>query len=364
VGWRGRIFLGASLVMPHGGRSVAKTGSEAGAVPKLEVPSAMQDDVRGAWHRYIDLTAPLRAVLHGYCRRLTGNLWDAEDLVQDTLLRGFGFLGHVHHEIQNPRAYLLRTATNLWIDKQRRREREAVALDAHAAEARSDPPPPGTARDVGVTVMQRLAPQERAAVVLKDLFDAPLDEIALVLGTSVGAEKSALHRGRARLREAEGDTASQRPRPSAALVDRFVAAYNASDKDGLIALMLDGGQIENVGCGMEFGRDQFPREDGWFHRAVYGHSEWPPEFQYDSTRLERALYDGEPIALGLVVRRGREALEQVLRIEESDDGIARLRGYAFCPETMREVGETLGLRVRTGLYRYPTPAPGVKWETG
>jgi hypothetical protein len=39
-------------------------------------------------------------------------------------------------------------------------------------------------------------------------------------------------------------------------------------------------------------------------------------------------------------------------------GIARLRGYAFCPETMRAVGERLGLRVRTGLYRYPTPAPG------
>ena len=83
--------------------------------------------------------------------------------------------------------------------------------------------------------MQRLAPQERAAVVLKELFDAPLDEIALVLGTSVGAVKSALHRGRARLRDAgdEGDAPSQRPRPSAALVDRFVAAYNAGDKAGL-----------------------------------------------------------------------------------------------------------------------------------
>ena len=341
---------------------MAKTGSEADASTGTAIPGAMQDDVRGAWHRYLDLTAPLRPALHGYCRRLTGDLWDAEDLVQDTLLRGFGFLGHVHHGIENPRAYLLRTATNLWIDALRRREREAAALGAHATGANRATPSPGVARDVGTALLQRLAPQERAAVVLKELFDAPLDEIALVLGTSVGAVKSALHRGRARLRETAGETASQRPRPSAALVDRFVAAYNAGDKAGLVALMLDGGQIENVGCGMEFGRAQFPREDGWFHRAVYGHSEWPPEFQYDSTRMERTLYEGEPIALGFVVRRGKEALEQVLRIEESDAGIARLRGYAFCPETMREVGEALGLRVRTGLYRYPTPAPGVKWE--
>ena len=332
--------------------------------PATAIPGAMQDDVRGAWHRYIDLTAPLRPALHGYCRRLTGNLWDAEDLVQDTLLRGFGFLGHVHHEIRNPRAYLLRTATNLWIDTLRRREREVAAIAAGNGQAPSEVASPGAARDVGVAILQRLAPQERAAVVLKELFDASLDEIAIVLGTSVGAVKSALHRGRERLRESDDGPTSQRPRPSAALVDRFVAAYNAGDKAGLIALMLDGGQIENVGCGMEFGRDQFPRKDGWFHSAIYGHSEWPPELQYDSTRLERTLYEKEPILLGLVVRRGREALEQVLRIEERDDGIARLRGYAFCPETMRAVGEALGLRVRTGLYRYPTPAPGVRWELG
>ena len=41
---------------------------------------------------------------------------------------------------------------------------------------------------------------------------------------------------------------------------------------------------------------------------------------------------------------------------------SRLRGYAFCPETMREVGAALGLEVRTGLYRYPTPAPGVFYQ--
>jgi hypothetical protein len=64
------------------------------------------------------------------------------------------------------------------------------------------------------------------------------------------------------------------------------------------------------------------------------------------------------VALGFVARRGREALEQVMRVDEDEGRIARLRGYAFCPETMRAIGEELGLRVRTGLYRYPTPEPG------
>jgi hypothetical protein len=76
---------------------------------------------------------------------------------------------------------------------------------------------------------------------------------------------------------------------------------------------------------------------------------------------ERADFEGEPILLWFVTRRGREALEVVFRFEEEGGRIARLRAYSFCPETMRAVGEALGTRVRTGLYRAPTPAPGAYW---
>ena len=324
--------------------------------PTDELPDALRDELRAAWHRYLDLVAPFRPALHGVCRRLTGNVFEAEDLLQDTLLRGFGTLGSVHHPIGNPRAYLLRAATNLWIDSLRRRSAEAGALAELPDGAPA--PPPGEVREAGERLLQRLSPQERAAVVLKDAFDMSLAEIADVLRTTVGAVKAALHRGRGRLEEPEGGAASRRPRPSVVLLDRFVALYAAADVPGLVALMLDGGSVENVGCGVEFGRDNFPREDGWFQRAVFGHPEWPAELQYTAARLARAELDGEPLILGFATRRGREALEQVLRIDEVEGRIARLRGYAFCPETMREVGERLGLRVRTGLHRYPTPAPG------
>jgi len=327
----------------------------------VDLSSQLRDDLRTAWHRYLDLLTPLRPGLHAYCRRLTGSVWDAEDLVQDTLVRAFATLGKTHHEIRDPRAYLLRIASNLWIDTVRRRGSEAAALAA------VDPPrppaaPPGALRDAGATLMQRLAPQERAAVVLKDVFDLTLDEIASVLATTVGAVKSALHRGRTHLREPEDDRASHRPAPSAALVDRFVATYQAGDVKGLAALMLDGGAVENVGCGVEFDPQTFGSARSWFFKAVNGHPEWPAEFHYEAARLERGIVAGEPVALGFTTRRGREALEQVLRFEECEGRIVRLRGYAFCPEAMREIGALLGLRVRTGLYRYPTPEPGRSWE--
>src|SRR5205823_3376595 len=228
----------------------------------LELPDGLRDDLRAAWHCYVDLLAPLRPTLHGYCSRLTGNLWDAEDLVQDTLLRAFGTLGSIFTRIENPRAYLLRTATNLWIDTVRRRGNE-------------------------------------------------------------------------------------------------VTAYAAADVPGLIGLMLDTGSVENVGCSVDVG--PFAPDRGWFYHAVHGHPEWPAQFAYESARLERRLFQGEPLALGFCTRRGREALEQVLRFEEQDGRIVRLRGYAFCPETMRAIGAELDLKVRTGLYRFPTPEPGKLW---
>jgi RNA polymerase sigma-70 factor (ECF subfamily) len=72
-------------------------------VHDFELPDAIRDQTRAAWHRYLDLLIPFRPQLHRYCRRLTGDRWDTEDLVQETLLRGFGQLGSTHGTIENPR---------------------------------------------------------------------------------------------------------------------------------------------------------------------------------------------------------------------------------------------------------------------
>jgi RNA polymerase sigma-70 factor (ECF subfamily) len=108
--------------------------------------------------------------LFRYCRRLTGNPWDADDLVQETLMRGFSILGLGQDEIKNPRAYLLRIASNAWIDWQRRKAVEASAVDQFAADsprhASSWHEDVAAVRDAGSMLMQNLAPQERAAVVL------------------------------------------------------------------------------------------------------------------------------------------------------------------------------------------------------
>src|SRR5262245_35956203 len=162
-------------------------------------PFAVQAEVRAPWRRYLDSLTPLRPDLHRYCRRLTGNVWDGEDLVQDTLLRVFALLGKSDARLENPKAYLIRTATNLWIDRMRRFAREEAALALDPGDVSTPPLEPVDARPAAAALFERLHPQERAAVVMKDVWDLSLEETATLLHTTVGAVKSALHRGRGRL---------------------------------------------------------------------------------------------------------------------------------------------------------------------
>jgi len=322
---------------------------------ELRLPDEMRDELRAAWHRYLDRLLPFRPLLHGYCRKLTRCVWDAEDLVQETLVRGFQRLAWHHDPIGNPRAYLLRIATHTWIDWQRRRDTETRR--APETPARDDAPEHlGETRDAGRAFLQHLTPREQAAVTLKDLFDLSLEEVATVLETSVGAVKSALHRGRERLREAGDEPAEHRPVPSAELVDRFVALLNASDREGLIALIQHQATVSNLGVGEQYGEASLRGKHSFLEGTLGGHPEWPEVFRFESQRAARADFEGEPLVLFFRTRErwGGEALEAVFRLQEEDGRVSRLLSYGFCPETMREVAERLDLPVRTGMYRYPT----------
>src|SRR4029079_1933548 len=153
---------------------------------------------RDACRRFSQSFEPLRPDLYRYCRHLTRSPWDAEDLAQDTLARALVTLGTMlKPEIENPRAWLFRVATNLFIDRTRRAREELGELPEAPARGTDE----RAKREAAGTLLARLAPQERAAVVLKDAFDLELGDIATVLSTSVGAVKAALHRGRGKLAE-------------------------------------------------------------------------------------------------------------------------------------------------------------------
>ncbi|HEY2051772.1 MAG TPA: sigma-70 family RNA polymerase sigma factor [Caulobacteraceae bacterium] len=311
---------------------------------------AMTDEaahtLRRLWFAFLEEIAPARPRLHAYCLRLTGSIFDAEDLVQESLIRAFGAIGQGDlaggpGPTKNVRAYLSRIATNIWIDTQRRAKREAAANSLMTAEAARDPAVVTPA--AGAALFERAAPQERAAVVLKDVFDFSLEEIATILSTSPGAVKSALARGRGKLAEKRSRAARVRGTPaSAELVDRFCAAVNARDVKALTALLTEDVAYEARGVGGETGRDAIwiavnmtrPREEVTF---------------------ERHVIEGQPVSVGVhTSRSGRRFVAGVSRFEEAEGQIARHVGYYFCPETLVLVGEALGMEAANHGY-HQTP---------
>jgi RNA polymerase sigma-70 factor (ECF subfamily) len=307
----------------------------------------VQRSVRGPWRRYIDGVAEHRPALHAYCRRLTGNVWDAEDLVQDTLIRVFSLLGKTDAQLEHPKAYLIRTAANLWIDRVRRSAREHAAMVLEQSEpAFNAPHDISDAQSATGQLFQSLHPQERAAIVMKEVFDLSLEETAEMIGTTVGAVKSALSRARGRLEGRKPPAGFDAP--PKAIVEQFMRALQGKDMETLKRLCAANVSTELVG-GVEL--NSFAKARKVFEHA---HMVMPKLGFGERPRWEVADYNEEPVVLGFRILNGVEGLNEVHRLEVSDGLITRVRTYCFCPETIAVVAEALGRASLPRPYRSPS----------
>jgi RNA polymerase sigma-70 factor (ECF subfamily) len=324
----------------------------------------LPDVLRGSWRRFLDTVEPLRSELYRYCRHLTRSPWDAEDLAQDALARAFVTIGQMGHAPPNPRAWLFRVASNLWIDQVRRRRREEPQGAAEAAPAARDPM---ASREAAGTLLGQLSPQERAAVVLKDAFDLSLEEVAEALSTTPGAVKAALHRARGKLVEPEPEAARK---PAPGVLDAFCAAFNAGDLDGLTALLLDTASVEVVGATTQYGPEAARRTVLWgmlfsskgMATADVGGGMEPRFMQGvlpSAARVEAREHRGQWILLHWHAHRDGEFVRAITRIEPDGDRVARLQNYFFTPDLVADVCGELGVPCRSNGHRFCPRPPQV-----
>jgi RNA polymerase sigma-70 factor, ECF subfamily len=321
--------------------------------PAAELSGAVQTSL----FRFMDAFEALRPELYRYCRYLTRSPWDAEDLAQDALARAFVALGRMGEPPPNPRAWLFRVASNLWIDE-KRRARELAATDAEPSVA-CEPREP---REAAGTLIGKLSPRERVAVVLKDVFELSLEEIAQALSTTTGTVKATLHRGRGKLAEPEG-AATPTEVPVPAVLDAFCTAFNAQNLPALTALLLDTASVDVVGThtdygpeqaaknaffGMLFGAERMARSDvvgGLEPHLVQGVLPRPP-------RCELRVHRGEPILLLWYAHADGEAVRAFNRVELEGDRIASLKNYFYSPEAAAELCRELAVPFRSNGYRH------------
>ncbi len=196
--------------------------------------------------QFLALAGELRPELHRYCARLMGSVIEGEDVVQDTFTRAYVALDELQ-EVPPLRAWLFKIAHNRAVDLLRGRAIRATE-PIEAARGVVDPGSPDPEeilmrRDVVETAVSRfveLSIVQRSVVILKDVLDQSLEEIAALLDLTVNAVKAHLARGRSRLKAINAQTPARSvPRPPSPAVARYVALFNRRDFDGLRAMLAD-----------------------------------------------------------------------------------------------------------------------------
>jgi RNA polymerase sigma-70 factor, ECF subfamily len=325
--------------------------------------SDLANAAQGSWRRFLESYEPLRTQLYRYCRYLTRSPWDAEDLAQDALARAFVTLARMGgQEPANPRAWLFRIASNLWIDEKRRSQE----VPTEVREPTGAPgPEPRAPREAAGTLLVTLSPQERAAVVLKDVFDFSLDEIAELLGTTLGAVKAALHRGRGKLAEDPSPEATTAPVPGA--LDAFCAAFNAGDIERLTALLLDSAVVEVVGATTQYGPEAarrtvlfgmlfgFKRLADPQVRAFFDARFADGALPEAPPRVEARLHRGRWLLLHWYQHADGEAVRAVTTLRLDGDRVARLENYFYNPDFLVDIAGELGVPVRVNGHRWWIP---------
>jgi len=238
-----------------------------------ELVEAAQAGDEGAYGRLVE---PLRAELHAHCYRMLGSVHDAEDALQDALLRAWRGLGGFKGR-SSPRAWLYRIATNACLDTIARRPRRGLPADrGPASDPRRGPGAPLTEtvwlepypdEIIGVedglaapearyerresvelafiAALQHLPPRQRAVLILRDVLGFSARETAEALETTVASANSALQRARKAADERLPDESQQATLRTLGeerlreIVEEYVAAWERGDVEAIVAMLAE-----------------------------------------------------------------------------------------------------------------------------
>lgn len=301
-------------------------------------------------HEFGALAESYRRELRAHCYRMLGSVQEAEEMVQETLLRAWN-RRETYEGRSTVRAWLYKIATNLCIDSLRKRPRRSLPIAREDESTLEQSIPPSinepiwlepfpfdiptpeesnpearysmseSIRLAFITSLHLLPPRQRAVLILRDVLDWQADDVADALGQTIPSVKSALHRARTTLAKyypilnREKLTARVTDEELRRQLDLYVKAWESADVDGLVALLKDDSTFsmppipswyhgrENIGGLVRKTIFAGPAAGRW--RLLPTHANGQPGFGlyrlneaggYDGYGIQVVTFDGEKIA--------------------------------------------------------------------
>jgi RNA polymerase sigma-70 factor, ECF subfamily len=268
-------------------QEAAMTGEPKTTMERTITAAGLQATLEVTRKQFLVAVGELRPKLHRFCTRMCGSALDGEDVVQEALAQAFYNLPSLKDQ-SRLEPWLFRIAHHKCVDllrKEKRQREETVAYEeehepqSSVTESELDDQP---ISETLAPLVGELPPKERAAVLLKDVLQYRLAEVAEVVDSTIGGVKAALHRGRAKLRALHASPSPvELDRRQRELLDSYVDCFNRHDWDALRQLIQVDAKLEVV--------DRFVgklEESGYFGNYAALPWEW---------KLSLARVDGEPV---------------------------------------------------------------------